>query len=68
MSKKVKKDFDLFLEKRIILISILIILIVASSIFLYLKYQAKIYENGYPIKNIINNHDTLTEEQEKHNF
>lgn len=60
--KKREKKIDLVFEQRIIIIVILILIIVVASIFVFMQYKAKMAEKGYPIHNIVNNHEELTKE------
>ena len=57
MKKKTNKK-SLSLENKILIVSILFLFIIIVNIVIYVKR----IEIGYPIKNILNNSDSLTEE------
>ena len=59
---KNKKTHDLYLEKRILVIVILVLFICVSSFLAYLQYKGKLFQNGYPVTNIVNDHEELQKE------
>lgn len=54
-----KKLKELLLEKRILILSILILLIIVIIFLMFAKYK----EKGYPIKNIVNESNKITEKK-----
>ena len=54
MSKRKIKDLPL--EKRLLCLSILVLFVLLVIFLIYIKHK----ENGYPIKNVVNDNATLT--------